>query len=646
MPLDFSALIASSTNTSNPTSLNMSDLKLPEKSYEEFAFPYSYEELPTIYTSSKYIFPVIAFGKNPSQTCFNDTDNDQILTMPLYEASYLLRDWIKIQADSENLNMLQYLTKDKDSYENDLLGSMAPYGYEFEEMFYDKAYQRIHCSERDTVTTAKFMGFKFYEESMYEDEKVISHSRFKMVGSYEKSTNILFTSLVKKSRIQYKFWKGSNSLVKVKGFKGDLCFSDCPLPDEMVEKLDAYIAKSLPHLQYMLSKKPHSFYSIYRKILRNSMWKDLNSPYAAYEISPGSRLYNRIRYHYKKHGTKQARHMIYGTTNKALIKQYELLEPRVLNDILATTKVLKDLHKLSDEKCLHILKESIAIGAYKKQPYGFGTVGSVGAGTRNIYCSTIFRAVYTINTYYKEFTLHKVLNLLKESNLSCYSIRAELQDIVRSLNTLAVFKNDNPEFYANQVLPECNKQLDLHTLSTQLGQMVAQHRDKSAYVTYSHYNKCSEFYDAEDDLYTYSYVKCAAELKDCGNSLNICVGGYGSQVLERRCDIIFVREKSNPTEHFACVEVRETPSGSDKEMSTFSLRQVKLSRNASGRTIPSLNDSVLRWCNAREITTITAYDIETYVVADREPELIQLNMVLNNEEPANGNVVVLDEVPW
>ena len=83
MPFNFSSLRAIAQECQQTTSTKtMSDLNHPSLTYEQFAYPYSYEDLPTVYTSSKYIFPVLEFGLNPHQVSFENNTNN-ILKMPL-----------------------------------------------------------------------------------------------------------------------------------------------------------------------------------------------------------------------------------------------------------------------------------------------------------------------------------------------------------------------------------------------------------------------------------------------------------------------------------------------------------------------------------------------------------------------------------
>lgn len=604
MPFNFSSLRAIAQECQQTTSTKtMSDLNHPSLTYEQFAYPYSYEDLPTVYTSSKYIFPVLEFGLNPHQVSFENNTNN-ILKMPFYETSYLSKNWAKIQAEKENKSLLDYRLSIDDKFKAFITDSVAPYGYEFEEMFLDQdSIQHVAHTDRDTSATATFMNFTIKPESSYEDDRLISHTAFKVSCSYEKKTNTLFTKLVKSSRIQYKFWKESKSLVKVLGLKGNLCFKDGPLPYFMTRRLEVYAEEHYKNVLYLLSKKPYPFYSVYRKIFKNPMWKDLNSPFAAYYIDTKSRHYNRIRYHYHKHGTKGARHALYKTKNKALIKEYENTDPRLVSNLIETTSALINVYKYTEEKCLSTIQKTKEV-ASKVPSTGYGSTCF-----SSIYSERFFNLVYYLNKTYKEITLTKIFGLLCEGNYTFSEVLRELGDIQRSIMSLNTLKTEHPDMYANQVLPQCDKKLNLHKLSTDLGQMVARHRDRESFIPYPHYDEYAEFYNFEDDLYTYSFVNNTSELKDCGNSLNICVGSYGSRVKSKQSDIIFVREKSNPSEFYACVEVNPIQSGTDFQKTMRRLSQVKLRRNAGGRTIPELNKAILEWCKERDINFENCYDI-------------------------------------
>lgn len=611
----------------NPTHVpakSLSDLNLPEVTLEQFAYKYSYDELPCVSSSSKYIFPIVAFGNHPEQDQFEEKYT--ILKMPYYDCAYLMKKWCLIESQKMNTSLSDYRLK-ADPYQLSITNSNAPYGYEFEDMF-KQSVQYVPYSDRDTTVNASFMNFLIKSESSYEDERLISHSAFRVSCSYEKRTGILFTKLVKKSRVQFKFWKESKSLVKVKGLKGNLTFNDGPLPEFITKRMEAYAKDNCPNILPILAKKPYSFYSVYRKIFKNPLWADLNSAYAAYTLDVGSSHYNRVRYHYKKHGTKGAREALYQTKNKALIRQYERINSSDFKVALKATKVLKDTYQYTDEKCAELLKQAITLSPSVRNRGYFGSVGE-----SFIYSDVLFKVLAIVNATYSEITLAKILTLLKDQRYGFSETVRELVDIERSISLLVSYQRQFPEQYENFILPKCDKKLDLHKLSSDLGRMVAMHKDKESFVTYLHHDEYSKFYNYEDDLYTYTFVKNQAELKDCGNSLNICVGSYGDRVLRRSSDIIFIREKSNPHAHYACVEVNQRtkdlklPEKDPKNIKRV-LSQVKLYRNNSGKNVQSLNTSVLNWCEERDIVADNCYDINP-----RPPvRLVSMDLILNEED--------------
>lgn len=608
------------SDSSREPAKSLSDLNLPELSLKDFAYPYSYEELPSISSSSKFIFPIVCFGKNPEQDQFEEKYT--ILKMPYYDCAYLMKKWCLIESQKMNTSLSDYRLK-ADPYQLSITSSNAPYGYEFEDMF-QQSVQYVPYSDRDTTLTASFMSFIIKNQSEYEDEKLISHTAFKVGCSYEKKTNTLYTRLIKKSRIQFKFWKESKSLVKVLG-KGNLTFNDGPLPDFIKIRMEEYAKANCPNILPILAKKPYSFYSIYRKIFKNPLWSDLNSPFAAYYLKSGSNHYNRIVYHYKRYGTKAARQALFRTKNKALIREYSKLDYQDLEVSMRATQILKNSFNYTEEKCTDLLKQSIALSTTVRNRGAFGSVGQ-----SFIYSDRMFTAISNINSTYSEITIAKIYTLLKEQRYSFSETVRELMDIDRSISLLLAYQKQFPEQYENLVLPKCDKKLDLHKLSSDLGRMVAMHKDKESFVTYPHHEEYSKFYNYEDDLYTYTFVKNQAELKDCGNSLNICVGSYGDRVRRRSSDIIFIREKSNPSAFYACVEVNArskditSPPDDPKNIKRV-LSQVKLYRNSAGKNVHSLNVSVLKWCREREIVADSCYDINPPMPVQALSMTIDLN---------------------
>ena len=55
--------------------------------------------------------------------------------------------------------------------------------------------------------------------------------------------------------------------------------------------------------------------------------------------------------------------------------------------------------------------------------------------------------------------------------------------------------------------------------------------------------------------YTFIYPKSTQEIKDEAVQMNNCVASYIDKVLERRCDILFMRYKDSPCRSLVTIEV-------------------------------------------------------------------------------------------
>lgn len=87
------------------------------------------------------------------------------------------------------------------------------------------------------------------------------------------------------------------------------------------------------------------------------------------------------------------------------------------------------------------------------------------------------------------------------------------------------------------------------------------------------------------------------ELGVIGNSMSICVGGYGDDVRHRGCRIAYIKHDD---EYVACLELRTKQTKKDSEI-TYELHQAKLKHNAYVGTNEKYYNIVSDWCKANNI---------------------------------------------
>lgn len=62
-------------------------------------------------------------------------------------------------------------------------------------------------------------------------------------------------------------------------------------------------------------------------------------------------------------------------------------------------------------------------------------------------------------------------------------------------------------------------------------------------------------YECRYKDYVFIYPKCTQDIKDESTSMNNCVVSYIDNVIDGRCDILFLRKKDNPEESLVTIEV-------------------------------------------------------------------------------------------
>ena len=87
------------------------------------------------------------------------------------------------------------------------------------------------------------------------------------------------------------------------------------------------------------------------------------------------------------------------------------------------------------------------------------------------------------------------------------------------------------------------------------------------------------------------------ELGVIGNSMSICVGGYGEEVRRHGCRIAYIKHDD---EYVACLELRTRQIKKDSEI-TYELHQAKLKHNAYVGTNEKYYNIVSDWCQNNQI---------------------------------------------
>lgn len=561
-----------------------------------------YDSIPTINSNSKFVLS--AYHNEHSilkHTCQTSTRtwNQQFRTL---------------QLDNEDMDVDQ-------EYRYFLSRSDAPYGYEHEPAYSDENIKSIGTTGGKY---RKYVQTRISHTFDYENDKVIKTRHFKMRATYMKETNLVSMSIIKKHTMDYVYFKETKKLVRLVNNKLTYDERRGEITRTFKECLTNYLKQTDPRLHTYVEKDISIFssYSRLRKVLRNPMWVDLNDPHISdisggrydpngyYDRGPVNKL-NRIRYAYKKHGTKRAREVYYETTNKGLIKLYQDIKPGKLADhVLPTMGYLqKNLNQPLD-KCIALLKL---------------TLENKGLNFFNL---SFFKQVEKIKEYYPHISYEKIVKK-SQGGTSYYSYTRELTDIFRYLVRI-----EDLQKQVNTVieLPKCND-LDFYSLSTRLSFVINSFADKKDLLQYTHTKVCEELYNKDLGAYSFKFANSNKQLVDCGNALSICVGGYKYNAERRSCDIVFVYKQEAPNEVYCCVEI--SPRDLDSDKPTYSLRQAKLRRNNRASSDPELNEVILNWMDMSGIILCrTQYDIKT------EEEVLKTQQVVRG---AQANQIWVDD---
>ena len=483
-------------------------------------------------------------------------------------------------------------------YEFFLSNSEAPYGYEHEPTYMGDNIKLIGTTGGKY---RKYVQTKFKHQFDYETDKVIKSRSFVMRATYMKETNLVSLRIIKKNTMDYVFFKETKKLVRLVNNKITYDERRGEITKAFKEYLTEYLKRTDPRLYTYIEKDITIFvsYSRLRKVLQNPMWVDLNDPHISDmkvgQFDPSGcfdsksiNKMNRIRYAYKKHGTKRAREVYYETTNKGLIKLYQSIKADSFSDhILPAMHYLQTEMKYSLDKCSALLKlcqDNRAIKFFKL---------------------SFFKQLEKIKIYYPHISFEKIVKK-SPNDINYYSYTRELSDIFRYLTQIEDLQTRTN---IKVELPKSND-LDFYTLSTRLSFIITSFADQKDSILYAHTKVCEEQYNREFGAYTFKFANNNKQLVDCGSALSICVGGYKSRAQSRSCDIVFVYKQESPTDVYCCIEI--TPQHLDSDKPLYSLRQAKLRRNNRASSDKELNEVILNWMDMTGITLCRSqYDIQT-----------------------------------
>lgn len=539
--------------------------------------------------------------------------NSHVCNFPGRSSSfYVAKDWLEVEFEKSPYNTRSEFKMSLDSYDLTCLTSVAPYGYEHEEMFTNstdsvKSFARL---------TNEFNNVKVTSNKLYETDKVLRHTSSVIRATYLKKKNLLTTTLIKKKTFRICFFKETKQLVAYKGLKLTPLFCNASLPQPFKLRLHKIIEKKSPSLFKIL---PTGFlfndFSCYRKALLNPLWKDLNSKYALDTFTSAHLEYRKMLYAYKHKGTKQARHIVYGTSNKALIRFFET---ECESHQIDCAKYIMKAFNIGPEKMLDLMQKDV-----KRQ-----IANDSDFSNSSIWRLSVFENLWELHNKhgYIDLTVNRLVAICSIGKRHGFFVETELRDILRSLYLL---KNSGvPLTY-----PEFKAPYNLALFSTQLGKMVSELRDKQFSVPFPHSAEAHNYYDYEDDNFKFVFADNASVLQSCGNSMNICVGGYGNRARERQCDIVLVYKKTDLSKPYSCLEVRKTSNrrgssffgrgNSIEHKLPYELQQAKLHRNNYARTDEVVTQSILTWCKLKEIhpetRDIVDYDFSRTVQLQMQP---------------------------
>lgn len=549
---------------------------------------------------------------------------------------YVAKDWLEVEFEKSPYKTRSEFKMSVDSYDLTCLTSVAPYGYEHEEMFI-YATEAIKSFPR---LTKEFNNVKVSSHKLYETEKVLRHTSSVIRATYLKKKNLLTTTLIKKKTFRICFFKETNQLVAYKGLKLTPMFCNANLPHDFKLRLLQIVEKKSPALSKILPTKfLFNDFSCYRKALLNPLWKDLNSKYALDAFTSTHLEYRKMLYAYKHKGTKQARHIVYGTSNKALIRFFET---ECKSPQIDCAKYIMKSFNIGPEKMLDLMQKDVKRQDALDSDFSNSSLWRV----------SVFENLLELHNKhgYVDLTVNRLIALCSTSKRHGFFVETELRDIIRSLHLL---KNSGvPLTY-----PEFKAPYDLSLFSTQLGKMVSELRDKQFSVPFPHSEEAHKYYDHEDENFKFMFADNASLLRSCGNDMNICVGGYGNRARERHCDIVLVYKKTALDKPYSCLEVRKTTYrrsssffGSDSSPEhklPYELQQAKLHRNNYAKTDEVLTQSILTWCKLKEIYPETR-DIVDYDFSRR----VQMQMTLQHPDPDHAPRIdnelaqLLDDLPF
>jgi hypothetical protein len=291
------------------------------------------------------------------------------------------------------------------------------------------------------------------------------------------------------------------------------------------------------------------------KVSRNKMWQEIGTS-SVLSIDP--KFARRLAYQHKKHGTKKARELFYGTKSKALINQ--IISSSESNYSITFTKILTSLG-YDDNHIMSVLKHrqaakaiSISDGSTSYQYQGNDTLVQLLLSFIKFLQNSLGSKVKVINYLCKvEYRDHTLLDTAKQ-----------LKDL------LAI----KPEYSITSKLSD--KLLEVERIISRDYRLIVKEANRPLAIT--KYEKTS------NNSFSIEQATMSHELVQIGHDLNICVGSYTNAAIKGDCFIFHVKETQTGNS-FACIEVNKNKA----------IVQAKMKRNEQVLKNQELLSFVKEW---------------------------------------------------
>lgn len=398
---------------------------------------------------------------------------------------------------------------------------------------------------KNRVLIKKHISYKTKEEKDY-IRVLVTTSRY----LYDSKTGFLFHHLYKKKTVATYFWKDSYNITKFVGKRREYTFNF--IDADLFELAVNYVSIKEPKYAETL-KKLKGNYTATAKFLKSPMWKDLNSSLIG-EMDKNTAA--RLRYHYKKYGTKKLRELFFQTKNK---KIQQFITDNSKDYLLGFSVMLKKYIK-DDNYILSILTK------FSKER-GYGLTSSSNTYPKNLAVqeSAIKFLIEELN-----FTPRKILNLKMD---------------LRTVDDVSRMYSEIKTYNQNYIFPDLENIERAHDF---LSRDLREYRHKKINRTIT-LTDLEEAYKKELDNYIIEPISETNELTRIGTTMNICVGSYDSRAYNKDCTIVGLYSKENK-DPIVCIEVRKNK-----------IIQAKLKRNNRVSSDPILKEYVINWAQENRL---------------------------------------------